>query len=88
MLATSATVRSGVYGAATRKALPGASVQEVAASRRVEYLEKGLEEGEGLTESLRAAFSKFIDPIYLLVLGCTHFPWIQDTIRDVFGFKV
>jgi glutamate racemase len=88
VLATSATVRSGVYGAAIRTALAGADVQEVAASELVEYVEQGLKEGEGVTESLRAAFSRFSDPIDLLVLGCTHFPWIQDAIRAVFGREV
>lgn len=88
VLATSATVRSGVYGSAIRTALPGANVQEVAASELVEYVENGLNEAESITESLRAAFAKFIDPIDLLVLGCTHFPWLQDSILDVFGRKV
>jgi glutamate racemase len=29
----------------------------------------------------------FIDPIELLVLGCTHFPCLEEAIRDVFGRK-
>ncbi|QNK00717.1 glutamate racemase [Dyella telluris] len=85
VLATSATVRSGVYGAAVRRAVPGARVHEVAASELVDYVEKGIVDGVAITETLRKARSGFPAPIDLLVLGCTHFPWLQRAIEDQFG---
>jgi glutamate racemase len=88
VLATEATVKSGVYGDAIRDTLPGANVQEVAASELVGYVEQGIIEGAQVQGSLRAAFSKFPDEIDLLVLGCTHFPWLHRSIREVFTGEV
>lgn len=88
VLATSATVQSGVYGNVIHAAMPGVNVQEVAASDLVSLVEAGCIGGEPVIASLRDAKEKFGNRIDLLVLGCTHFSWLHDAISEVFGADV
>ncbi len=88
VIATGATVRSGVYGQAIREAFPAAIVQEVAASELVDLVEAGFTQGGKVLSSLRRVLATFSAPIDLLVLGCTHFTWLDQAIAEVFGPEV
>lgn len=88
VIATLATARSGVYGAAIRELSPHAEIREVAASELVGFVEAGLIRDDKVMGSLKTAKSKFSDPIEVLVLGCTHFTWLDRAIAEVFGSGV
>lgn len=88
VLATQATVVSGVYGNAIRYALPQARVQEVAASELVPCVEAGSVAGKEVEAILTRAQAEFAGELDLLVLGCTHFPWLNNTLSHVFGLTV
>ena len=55
----------------------------------VEFIEKGILEGEELEAFLREKFLKFKDEkIATIVLGCTHYPFIRETLAKIVGRDV
>jgi glutamate racemase len=71
VLATEATVALGAYRKAIAARDPDANVREKACEMLVSLAEEGWSEGE---------IARVPDTI---ILGCTHFPLLKDTIRDV-----
>jgi glutamate racemase len=88
VLATAATARSGAYGAAIRRAVPGAAVQEVAAPKLVPLVERGLRGGPEVQAAIAEARDAFAGPLDVLVLACTHYPLLDDAIGAAFGAGV
>lgn len=55
----------------------------------VEYIEKGITEGEKLNAFLNKKFSIINkDKVSAVVLGCTHYPFIKDELLRVLGNEV
>jgi len=55
----------------------------------VEYIENGILDGEELKEFLQDKFYNIKDDkIGAVVLGCTHYPFVKDTIGDILGRDV
>lgn len=90
VLATESTVRRHAYARAIAARAPGARIDEVACSLFVALAEEGWTAGE-----IPAAVARtYLDP-YLrtngsskpdtIVLGCTHFPLLEDAIREAAG---
>jgi len=93
VLATEATVRLGAYGNAIRALDARATVQELACEMLVALAEEGWAHGS----VAEAIISKYLLPILgseqekrpdSLILGCTHFPLLQDAIRRVAGAQI
>ena len=88
VLATNSTIQSGRYQALIRAQSPDASVVSVAAPLLVPLAEEGFIEGpivdavldEYLTELYEASIES-------LVLGCTHYPILRDSIDAWFQAK-
>ena len=88
VLATEATVRLGAYSKAISVQDPKARVREKACELMVSLAEEGWTDGEiaesivkrYLTEAEADGFE--VDSI---ILGCTHFPLLRDTIAGVAG---
>lgn len=79
--ATRATVQSGAYERAIRKALPRAQVTSVPCPLLVPLIEEGLLD-DPITH---LALERYLQPlrqsqIDTLVLGCTHYPLLRSTI--------
>lgn len=87
VIATEATVRGGAYERAILARRPDALVRQLPAQLLVALAEEGLVDGpvaQGVVAFyLGALFAQ--DPPDTLVLGCTHFPVLAPTIRDVVG---
>lgn len=87
VIATEATVRSGAFGIGLR-AGGCKEVIEVACPKLVPLIEAGHtapEDGE-----VRAALEEYLRPVAelgadTLILGCTHYPLLEDAIRAVLG---
>lgn len=63
-----------------------AEIITVAAPRLVEFVEKGVFDGDEVTEYLEGLFLPYRDKkIDSVVLGCTHFPFVKDAIAKVSG---
>jgi len=88
--ATEATVRGGAYQRAILERRADAKVQQLATQLLVALAEEGLVEGPVAEGVVRY----YLDPLFAtdppdtLVLGCTHFPALAPTIREVVGPKV
>lgn len=92
IMATDGTVDSGVYDKAVKHQDAGAKVYSVACSKLVEIAEAGLytraSEGdyqiylETVSDYMRPLLHEDVDTI---VMGCTHFPLIQDMLSLAAG---
>jgi glutamate racemase len=81
VIATKGTVASRDYEFAVKKINPDIDVYQVAAPLLVEYIEKGILDGS----DLKKLICDYVEPlnqydIDVLILGCTHFPIIEDKI--------
>jgi len=84
ILATATTFQGELYASVLDRHANGVDVHEVAAARLAMLVEEGqLDAAEGdLKELLEPMLSAGIDT---LVLGCTHYPFLEDQIRAVVG---
>jgi len=96
VIGTEATVRGGAYQRAIRARRPDARVTARACQLFVALAEEGWTEGA----IVRAVAERYLQPLFgaeaqarhqspdTLVLGCTHFPMLRDTIRAVIGNEI
>ena len=89
VLATEATVRLGAYRAAILARDDAAEVTEHACEMLVALAEEGWRDG-GIA---RAIIERYLDEAKgsesdAIILGCTHFPILRDTFREVVGDAV
>lgn len=87
---TAAAIGSGAYEAALRRLLPGCELLSRACPRFVPLIQDGTAPDD---PALIAAAEEYIGPIRdfgadTLILGCTHYPLISDTIRRIVGDSV
>jgi len=86
VLATEATVRLGAYRKAVEALDPAADVREEACEMLVALAEEGWSNGDIAT----AIVQRYLDEANgfapdTIILGCTHFPLLRDTIAEVAG---
>jgi len=89
VIATEATVASGAYSSAIRRACDTASIVEAACPLFVPLAEEGwTEEPEtySIAEKYLASMREFEPDA--LVLGCTHYPILRDVIQQTIGADV
>lgn len=89
VIATEATVGSGIYKRYIEKNDTSVSVVEKACPLFVPLVEEGLWEDPVTDEIARRYLLELIDiDIDTLILGCTHYPLIRSTVGKVMGDKV
>ena len=88
VIGTAATIRSGAYGDALRRAAPSLDVQEVAAPALVPLVERGVLDGPQARAAVAAACALFTLPLDALVLACTHYPLLDAQFAAVLGDDV
>ena len=89
VIATEATIGSGIYKRYIEKNDTSVSVVEKACPLFVPLVEEGLWEDPVTDEIARRYLSELIDiDIDTLILGCTHYPLIRSTVGKVMGDKV
>lgn len=91
VLATAATVKSHAHKNKILEKIPDAKVYEVAGTMLVHLVEEGwINKDDTVTyETVKRYLSPLKENgIDTLILGCTHFPILEDIIRDVLGDKV
>ena len=88
VLATTATIRSGLYEKTLRSLMPEAVVVSRSCPKLVPLIESGhTRTGDpALTEAL----AEYLEPLKAaevdtIVLGCTHYPLISGAVLDVLG---
>ncbi len=89
VIATSATIGSEIYTTYIKELKPQVSVTGKACPLFVPLVEEGLLEDPVTDEIASRYLLELIDiDIDTLILGCTHYPLIRDTIGRVMGNKV
>ena len=86
VLATEATVRLGAYREAILARDAGASVRELACELLVSLAEEGWTDGDIAEAIVGRYLQAFADGDYrpdCIILGCTHFPLLRDSIAAV-----
>jgi len=86
LIATRATVESGAYERALSELDPAVRVYSIAAPKLVPLVEAG----ELDTPNTRRVVGEYLAPLKAagvdtLILGCTHYPFLIYTIRDIMG---
>lgn len=89
VIATKATVDSGVYKKRIRKFNRHIKVQELATPLLVPVIEEGLLNSE-ISKSVVTHYlsNRKLEGIDSIILGCTHYPLIEKEVYDFFEKKV
>lgn len=89
VLATAATFQGKLFESLLDQYAGGVEVLTRAAPEWVEIVESGRLDGEDVIEQVRAHTSPLVrQGADTLVLGCTHFTFLVDAIRDAVGPEV
>jgi glutamate racemase len=89
VIATESTVRSDAYGAAIRRRAPELAVRSVACPLFVPLVEEGWQD-DPITAAVAARYLTplLADGLDTLVLGCTHYPLLRQTLQEIVGADV
>jgi glutamate racemase len=88
VIGTEATINSGAYAQAIKKADPEAQVIERACPLFVSLAEEGWAHNE-VAQTVAATYLKELDSkIDTLVMGCTHYPILREVIQRAVGQDV
>lgn len=89
VIATEATIKSGIYKRYIEEHDTNVSVVGKACPLFVPLVEEGLWEDPVTDEIARRYLTELIDiDIDTLILGCTHYPLIRSTVGKIMGDKV
>ncbi|MGE5588382.1 MAG: glutamate racemase [Clostridia bacterium] len=86
VIATEGTARSGAYERAIRELMPEAAVFTKGCPLLVPFIEAGRAHSPEAWKALRDYLAPLLElGIDTLVLGCTHYPFLEDEIRRIVG---
>lgn len=90
VIGTEGTIGSGAYTKALEKINQNIKVYSLACPLFVPMVEKGILDGPEAEQVIETSLISFKDKpmIDTLILGCTHYPLIKDTIQDVLGDSI
>jgi len=91
VMATAASIRSGAYSRAVCAIRPGAKVFGAPCPLLIPLVENGMIQRDNqITRLSLEMYLKNVieEKVDTLILGCTHFPLLYDSINDVLGYKV
>ena len=86
VLATAGTLNGPKYRTSREMFTKGVKVVEHVGSGFVELVERGITEGAEAEATVEKSISPLLDAgADVIVLGCTHYPFLMDTIRKIAG---
>lgn len=89
VIGTVGTIGSGAYTTALKQLSPFVEVESQACPALVPLVEHGLYRSSESLEVVRESLSGMnANKIDCLILGCTHYPFLKDTIQQVMGSGV
>ncbi|MHA0857416.1 glutamate racemase [Paenibacillus sp. CMAA1364] len=89
VIGTVGTIRSGAYTEALQELSPYVNVTSEACPQLVPLVEQGLFHSKETTDVVKQSLENIRSTsIDCLILGCTHYPFLMDTIQEVMGSKV
>lgn len=88
-MATPMTLREEKFHALMQRFESDAEILRLPCPGLVEYVEQGVLEGTELEAFLANLFEPFRShPVDCVVLGCTHYPFVRETIQKLLGAGV
>ncbi len=86
IIGTKVTIGSGAYKEAIQAFKPSMRIYETACPAFVPLIEEGIIKNDIMDLTIRYYMDDFIkdNDIDTLVLGCTHYPWIQENITRIY----
>jgi glutamate racemase len=89
IIGTEGTVKSQAYNHALTEIAPHIQVDSLACPRFVPIVEQGIAHDEHVLEVVKQSLAPIqTDGLDCLILGCTHYPFLTDTIAKVMGPQV
>lgn len=89
VIGTEGTIKSGAYANALRELTPHVQVVSQACPQFVPLVENGNFQSTETYNTVRDSIGHLRSyPIDTLILGCTHYPFLADTISEVMGQNV
>ncbi len=89
VIGTNGTINSNKYEEEIKKNIPDAFVKSVACPMFVPLVENAMADSKAAYLIAKDYLEEFIDDnIDTLVLGCTHYPHLKNTIKKVLGDEV
>lgn len=86
VMATDATLREQKFAALMERFAEHCEILKCPCPALVEFVERGELEGERLQAVLKEELQEYLTaPTHAVVLGCTHFPFLKNAIRQVVG---
>lgn len=86
VMATEATLRERKFAALTERYADDCTICKCPCPPLVDFVERGELHSAALREYLTLTLSPYLlPPPDAIVLGCTHFPFLRDAIREVVG---
>jgi glutamate racemase len=84
IIGTPSTIGSGIYKKLIGRFLPNSKILQKATPLLVPLVEEGLNETPLAQEVLKHYLLEWENQIDLLVLGCTHYPLLEENIKRLF----
>lgn len=89
IMATPMTIKQEKFNLLLNKYKEKAEIVPIPCAGLMEFIEDGILSGEELEEYLTEKLSVYKkDEISSIVLGCTHYPFVKDTIAKVVGDNI
>ena len=89
VLSTSFTAKSAYQHALIKKFAPESRVYNLGCPNLLSFVEKGVVKGPAIDRELRSLLTPtVVHSIDVVVLGCTHYPFLQEAIRAIVGKEV
>lgn len=89
IMATPMTLREKKFKELMNKYKENRKIISLPCAGLVEFIESGVLEGDKLENYLRNKFMPYLDEdIAAIVLGCTHYPFIKNTLSKIVGSDI
>ena len=89
VMATPMTLKLDKFNYLIKSQKNSGKIIKVPSSKLVEYVENGVFKGEEIEMNIESLFSEYDKKdIESIVLGCTHFLYLKNSIRKVFGGNI
>lgn len=86
VIGTQGTIRSRAYENALKSINSRVKIETLACPEFVPLVERGIFQGEEAKRVVGSSLQPLLDkPFDTLILGCTHYPLLQDVIQEVVG---
>lgn len=86
VLSTLFTAKSEYQRRLIRKFAPDSHVYNLGCPNLLSYVEKGIVRGASINKELRSLLTPdVIRSVDVIVLGCTHYPFLEEAIRAIVG---